>query len=219
MPLSIGLDLPDDLTREDWETIAAHIEGSRNGYQWWYVDWYAHSCKHYGDGVKAAKKLGVPYGTLRNWVVVARRLPLSFRHDGLTFEHHIVVAMVTSLQTPEERFKWLSRAHKQKWSAARLRKEVKDAEDGSEIGQDDSSDSEVRDSKLLALVNSAISAASKGKLHFKTFERVKPYLGQLSEGQRKELRKAASEAGWGWWWEANAPIDDVLEHEDLELAE
>jgi hypothetical protein len=66
------------------------------------------------------------YQTLRNWAWVERHLPLSRRRDKLSWTHHAEVAALP----PAQQSKYLARAEKEKWSAGKLRRELRSARRG-----------------------------------------------------------------------------------------
>lgn len=67
---------------------------------------------------------GLDAGTLSNAKLVCSRIPVSCRHEGLSWSHHCEVALAISDPTEIER--WLSRAETQKLSAGELRRAIRE---------------------------------------------------------------------------------------------
>lgn len=66
---------------------------------------------------------GLDAGTLSNAKLVCSRIPVSCRHEGLSWSHHCEVAMVFSASAEIER--WLARAEAEKLSTAELRRSIR----------------------------------------------------------------------------------------------
>lgn len=62
---------------------------------------------------------GLDAGTLSNAKMVCARIPVSCRHEGLSWAHHCEVALTFSEPSDIER--WLALAEERKWSARELR--------------------------------------------------------------------------------------------------
>jgi N6-adenosine-specific RNA methylase IME4 len=100
------------------------MEGS---VQWWIGDWLNYGERHgYVDRSryqKAAILTELTYGTLRNASWVARQVEMSSRDDILSFKHHSVLAALPAAERPA----WIAKSKpiEGKWSAERLRREIK----------------------------------------------------------------------------------------------
>ncbi|WP_208881972.1 LmbU family transcriptional regulator [Streptomyces armeniacus] len=121
----VGLQMPAELTFEDWQRAGLQISGLINSSVWWLGDWLVYGKDHFADryqrGVRAA---GLQYQTLRNYAWVSRRFELHRRRPQLSFQHH---AEVASLPVPEQEW-WLDRAEQQNWSTKQLRNSIRDAQ-------------------------------------------------------------------------------------------
>src|ERR1019366_357802 len=62
-------------------------------------------------------------GTLRNAKMVCRRIPMSCRHDALSWTHHCEVGL--AFVDPNEIERWLTLAEAEKLSTAERRKRVR----------------------------------------------------------------------------------------------
>ena len=89
-----GLDLPDNLTFEQWAAIGSTLKNAQQSLMWDLGDWLLYGQnKKWGEKYdRAVEATGYDYGTLRNAKSVAKRFPLSRRRDKLTFAHHQEVA-------------------------------------------------------------------------------------------------------------------------------
>lgn len=129
----VGLQIPDNLTFDDWERAGRQLSGILNSSSWWLGDWLVYGKDHYGDryqrGIQAA---GLRYQTLRNYAWVSRRFDMDRRRPALSFQHH---AELASLPT-EEQDRWLDRAEKMKWTTKQLRCAIRMAwENGTTDGE------------------------------------------------------------------------------------
>ena len=89
-----GLDLPENLTFEQWAAIGTTLKNTHQSLMWDLGDWLLYGQnKKWGEKYdRAIEATGYDYGTLRNAKSVAKRFPLSRRRDKLTFAHHQEVA-------------------------------------------------------------------------------------------------------------------------------
>lgn len=128
----MGLDLKDELKNEDWcrtinevaafagKFIKSHatliawigdllVYGDAHGYKYIISDY--------------AQAAGVSLGTLRNAKMVCRRIPLSCRHDNLSWSHHCEVAL--RFEAINDIRHWLNLAVENRWSKQKLRVEIR----------------------------------------------------------------------------------------------
>src|SRR6476620_1904739 len=89
-----GLDLPENLTFEQWAAIGSTLKNAQQSLMWDLGDWLLYGQnKKWGEKYdRALDATGYDYGTLRNAKSVAKRFSLSRRRDKLTFAHHQEVA-------------------------------------------------------------------------------------------------------------------------------
>ncbi|WJY37073.1 LmbU family transcriptional regulator [Streptomyces sp. P9-2B-2] len=123
----VGLQMPPDLSFEDWERAGRRLSGVLDSSSWWLGDWLVYGKDNYVDryqrGIRAA---GLKYQTLRNYAWVSRRFGLSRRRAGLSFQHH---AEVASRPVDEQEW-WLDRAEELSWTTKQLRNSIRDTGDG-----------------------------------------------------------------------------------------
>jgi hypothetical protein len=121
----VGLQMPEQLTFDDWQRAGRQISGLINSSVWWLGDWLVYGKDHFADryqrGIRAA---GLQYQTLRNYAWVSRRFELSRRRPRLSFQHHAEVASLTV----EEQEWFLDRAEQQNWSTKQLRGAIREAQ-------------------------------------------------------------------------------------------
>jgi hypothetical protein len=120
----MGLELPSSvkLPFERWLHIGEFLSTVRTSSAWCLGDWLVYGETAYtGRYRDAIRHTSLDYQTLRNYAWVARRFPMSRRHELLSFGHH---AEVASLTEPEQDF-WLRKAESMGWSTSRLRREVR----------------------------------------------------------------------------------------------
>ncbi|SCG59159.1 hypothetical protein GA0070623_2671 [Micromonospora rifamycinica] len=117
-----GIEFPEHLPYEKWLGIGRRLAAVSTWSAWCLGDWLLYGETAYsGRYSDAIEQTSLDYQTLRNYVWVARRFPLSRRRDALSFAHH---AEVARLSEHEQDF-WLRKAEKLSWSRNRLRKEVR----------------------------------------------------------------------------------------------
>lgn len=90
----LGLDLPAELTFEQWEAAGRKLSFANHAMQWYIGDWWNAGAK-FGDETRAetAKRLfGLEYGTVRNYGSVAGKFDVSHRNDNLPFTHYMAMA-------------------------------------------------------------------------------------------------------------------------------
>ncbi|MFE3019914.1 LmbU family transcriptional regulator [Streptomyces sp. NPDC059256] len=123
----VGLEIPVDLSFEDWERAGQQLSGVVNSSVWWLGDWLVHGKENFSDRYKrGVREAGLSYQTLRNYAWVSRRFELSRRRSGLSFQHH---AEVASLSIPEQEL-WLDRSEQMQWNTKQLRNAIREAHDG-----------------------------------------------------------------------------------------
>jgi hypothetical protein len=116
-----GLSFGKRISFSTWQRIGKQIALISHASCWWLGDWLIYGEDKYPDRYKkAVAETGLEYQTLRNYAWVARRFSPSHRRDGLSLQHHEVVAALP----PQERDIWLDRAEHFSWSRSELRKQV-----------------------------------------------------------------------------------------------
>jgi hypothetical protein len=124
---SLGLDVHERLTLEEWRDIGARIGAAMRSVAFVIGDWLV-----YADGrdgqitlwdeipkqdrvpgwayAEAAQLTGMDVSTLHNYAYVARHVPQSLRNERLSWEHHKKVA---KLKDDAEKLRWLRIAVKE----------------------------------------------------------------------------------------------------------
>ena len=90
-----ALNLPADLTVEQWREAGMQIGRMRGATQWWVGDWWAFGEHRYGDRkgiVESEEWDGPAFETCRNLAVICRAFETSRRRDVLSFKHHAELA-------------------------------------------------------------------------------------------------------------------------------
>lgn len=119
---SIGLELPEKLSFENWSDIGLKLSKIERVVLWWIGDWLRYGEAKWGEKyAQALDETGYSYQTLRNAQWVCSQIELSNRLDNLSFGHHQYVARFK----PEEQKRWLDQAQILGWSAKELRQQIK----------------------------------------------------------------------------------------------
>tara|TARA_R100000027_G_scaffold54802_4_gene43926 strand:+ start:21616 stop:22326 length:711 start_codon:yes stop_codon:yes gene_type:complete len=104
-----GLDLPEDLTIEEWNRFGDFLAQANNSVGFWVGDWINFGEAKWGEKYAEAMELtGFEYDTLAIYAYVAKRVELLMRINTLTFNHHRMVAKLP----PEQQARWLQAAEK-----------------------------------------------------------------------------------------------------------
>ena len=127
----LGLTLAPQIDQEAWRHLVAHLArltrtttGARQTLTAWLGDALAYGETRYrGRIVTCAGEAGLEPGTLRNAKMVCSRIPVSCRHDALSWTHHCEVGL--AFANPSEIERWLALAEAEKLSTAALRKRIR----------------------------------------------------------------------------------------------
>lgn len=127
----LGLALAPRLENDQWRQLVAHVArltrsatGVRQTLTAWLGDALAYGGNR-GQGLIAecAAAAGLDAGTLRNAKMVCSRIPVSRRHDTLSWTHHCEVGLAFS--EPAEIERWLTLAEAERLSTSALRCRVR----------------------------------------------------------------------------------------------
>ena len=126
----LGLALAPRLENEKWRQLVAHVAGlarTATGARQTLTAWLGDALAYGGDRgrgliIECAAAAGLDAGTLRNAKMVCTRIPVSCRHDALSWTHHCEVGLAFSDRAEIER--WLVVAEKERLSTSALRRRV-----------------------------------------------------------------------------------------------
>ncbi len=127
----LGLSLAPEISSEMQRDLLAHVThlarsatGERHTVTAWLGDLLAYSgALRPGKIAACAAAAGLDAGTLRNAKMVCLRIPVSRRHDTLSWSHHCEVAI--AFAKPEEIERWLVLAEAEKLATAELRRRIR----------------------------------------------------------------------------------------------
>ena len=109
----VSLDLPDEITVAQFDSLCAFFGHLSHATRWWVGDLICWGEGRYRERVaQAATLFGLAEGTCQNYASVCDRVPAKRRRVGVPFHVHQLVA---SLE-PEQQEKWLGEADKNGWS-------------------------------------------------------------------------------------------------------
>ena len=118
----ITFELPQGLTRPQWEQVGNTLSVMDGAVHWWIGDWLNYGERMWGEKYKEAiEQTGFSYNTVRVDQAVARDFQFDRRRSNLTFSHH---REVLSLEAKEQEH-WLDKAAEDNWSTRKLRQQVK----------------------------------------------------------------------------------------------
>jgi N6-adenosine-specific RNA methylase IME4 len=117
-----ALELPENLSFEDWERTGALLGRIGRACQWWIGDWLNFGERKYGEKYsQAMEATGYEYSTLNSFRYVAQQIELVRRRTSLSWSHHETVAALD----PPEQDDWLEKAAAEGWSVSELRRQLK----------------------------------------------------------------------------------------------
>jgi len=136
----LGLALAPQMHLDTWRGLVTHVTrlartttGTRQTLTAWLGDVLVH---HQGRGrgwiAECAEAAGLDAGTLRNAKMVCARIPVSCRHDALSWTHHCEVGL--AFAAPCEIEHWLAFAETGKLSTAELRRRIRTQLAGRTVG-------------------------------------------------------------------------------------
>lgn len=115
-----GLNLPDGLDYEDWQTLGYVLSRIEHSVMWWIGDWWRYGERAYGEAAAQAAPTGYSLKTVQTAAWVADQYPESSRRrEDLTWTHHREAASL------DDADKVLAAAAENGWSSRELRREVK----------------------------------------------------------------------------------------------
>lgn len=128
---NVGLAAIPELDSARWQELLGLVAqltrsaaGARQTLTSWLGDILVHArAPRRGQIVQCAAVAGLNPGTLRNAMMVCRRIPLSRRHDTLTWSHHCEVGIAFS--DPSEIERWLELSAKESLPTAELRRRIR----------------------------------------------------------------------------------------------
>ena len=119
----VSLELSDDLTFEEWQSIGVRLSSVGQARQWWCGDWVNFGAERYERGryEEALKVLNCAYHTLSHYSFAAGKIESCRRRQHLSFSHHAEVAHMD----PVDQDLWLDRAQDGDWTRSELRRQIK----------------------------------------------------------------------------------------------
>lgn len=125
---SIGLELPDGLTLEQWTRTGHALGRMGHAMNWWIGDYLRYGADHFGELMaQAASELGLAPDTLMTCQRVSGAfIDFNRRRAGLSFAHHHTVVALTQ----EDADRWLAIAENEKLSVSELRERIRSAKVG-----------------------------------------------------------------------------------------
>jgi N6-adenosine-specific RNA methylase IME4 len=126
-----GLELPPDLTVEEWLEIGLKLQSVERSVMWWLGDWLRYGERKYGEMYsQALEETDYSYQTLADAAWVAGKVEFSRRRENLPFSHHREVAPLP----PEQQDEILDAAQREAWSRNAVRAEVNRRKNSAVIG-------------------------------------------------------------------------------------
>lgn len=115
------LDLPADLTYEQFTGVGTVLAMMDEATSWWIGDWLNYGENHIANYEQAVHLTGLAEDTLAQWAWVARQVPPERRREDVKWTMHRAVAPLTA----REQTRWLAKAAKKQWTASDLKRALK----------------------------------------------------------------------------------------------
>lgn len=117
-----GLNLPDDLTTDQYRNLFKFLGRVKRASSWWVGDALNAAEGPMGEEfAQAVHETGLEEQTLLNYSYVCRQIPAERRIQNLPFSVHAEVAALP----PKEQKAWLKKANEGGWSRSELRARMK----------------------------------------------------------------------------------------------
>lgn len=143
----VGLELPDNLTFEQWEGIGSTLNSVEGSIQWWLGDWLNFGERRYGEMYSQAMDATErSYDSLAQAKWISKSYEFCDRSQNLSWKHHREAASL-----PEsERSTMLERAEAEGWTTRELRSEVNQRKAAKKIKASDGETYTVADLQSLS---------------------------------------------------------------------
>jgi hypothetical protein len=122
----VSLELPPNLTFDEWSSVGETLQAVEVSIQWWVGDWWAYGEAAYGGRKELADRLRVAdpefpaFQTCQNYGSVSRAFETSRRREVLSWSHHAEVASLPEDEADEV----LDAAEREGWTKRETRAEV-----------------------------------------------------------------------------------------------
>lgn len=114
----LQLDIPDDVTFDEWEDLLRGLGAMARSHQWWVGDAVVFGENRFGEEhAQALEALGLEPKTAQNYAYVAANVEVSRRREDLTWSHHAEVARLGKQAQRDA----LARAASEGWTVRQLR--------------------------------------------------------------------------------------------------
>jgi N6-adenosine-specific RNA methylase IME4 len=122
----VGLQLPEDLSFEDWEATGDVLRQINKACLWWWGDWlnFGEQAPYGEKYSQALETTDWDYQTLKGAAWVSQRIPMVRRRTILSHSHHKEVAALK----PDEQDAWLHRAEEDSLNVHELRRAIRRAQ-------------------------------------------------------------------------------------------
>jgi len=119
--LQTGLELPENLSFDDWQGIGQSLQGVERSLMWWIGDWLRYGERRYGEKyTQAVECTEKSYDSVRAAKWVSEKFETVRRRTNLSWSHHKEVAALDPLAAD----RLLDLAESESWSQKELRRRV-----------------------------------------------------------------------------------------------
>jgi len=198
-----GLEVPPDLSIDDWRALGEHLIKFEGSVQWSVGDWWSYGYHQYGRRKAMAKRLGLSFGYLMNLGYVARRVKTSFRNEVLSWSHHCTVAHLS--QDLQKRF--LDASQREGWTVLQLREAIN--KHWARLRGDRPEIDALRYAeRLIKVAQGGYNALNKNIVAWPDLIKNHDCFAHLSEPQLREVEEAVFAVADGW----NEVRDALIEY-------
>jgi hypothetical protein len=121
-------------TYEDYLAYYMQLNDANNVISWSKADFLLYMSQKLGSNsiMLLSKEIGLPFGTVDNYIRVAKAFPFDRRNYELSFSHHFKASFAdtydkkTKTFLTDKRFEWLNKAQDDKMSTRRLQANIQE---------------------------------------------------------------------------------------------
>jgi len=101
----VSLQLPTDLTAQQWQHVGATLQRFDEARQWWWGDWW-NAGVQWKSGQEVCAALGITYSNASTCGSIAHKFEFCRRRQNLSFNHHAEVSSIPDTSVQDRFLLW-----------------------------------------------------------------------------------------------------------------